>query len=366
MYKKNLLELCLSPDLGGLELYMVRAAKALNDSLHVISVINSKGKLEQYYKDTPYAYEMIEKKSNLFMFLSAKKLADIFDKNNIDVVHLHWTKDIPIAVLAKILSTCKPKLVQTRNMTMTRFKDDFYHRFLYKNMDLMLPVTYQVKEQLEKFIPEDIRPKVEVLYMGSDKPELLHVEEILKKRQEFGMANQFVIGMVGRINEAKGQHLLIKAIAKIQDSSVHAYFVGHEMKKGYVESLKKMADELGVSKRVHFLGFMKNPHEFFQMCDSIVLASKRETFGLVIIEAMQVETAVIGSNSGGVVEIIDDGINGLLFEQGEVNSLASKIEKLYKNPKLKDEIAHAGMLKVQEKFSDNLQFEKLSNILKNL
>jgi glycosyltransferase involved in cell wall biosynthesis len=366
MSKKNLLELCLSPDLGGLELYMVRAAKALDDSLHVISVINSKGKLEQYYKDSTYAYEMIEKRSNLFIFFAAKKLAKIIDDNSIDIVHLHWTKDIPIAVLAKLLSTCKPKLVQTRNMTMTRFKDDFYHRFLYKNMDLMLPVTYQVKEQLEKFIPADIRPDIEVLYMGSDKPKLLHVSEIERKRDEFGMADEFVVGMVGRINEAKGQHLLIKAISQIQDERVSAYFVGHEMKKGYTNSLKKMADELGVAHRVHFLGFMKNPHEFFQICDTIVLASKRETFGLVLIEAMQVGTAVIGSNSGGVVEIIDDEHSGLLFEQGDVSSLASKIEKLYREPKFKDEIAHQGMIKVQEKFSDTLQFKKLDTILKDL
>ncbi len=366
MNKKNLLELCLSPDLGGLELYMVRAAKALDDSFNLTSVINAKGKLEQYYKETQFSYEMIEKKSNIFMFFAAKKLANIIDKNSIDIVHLHWTKDIPIAVLAKKLSTCKPKLVQTRNMTMTRFKDDFYHRFLYKNIELMLPVTYQVKEQLEKFIPEDIRPKVEVLYMGSDKPELLHGKDIDKKRTEFGMDNQFVVGMVGRINEAKGQHLLIQAIAEIEDSAVHAYFVGHEMKKGYVDSLKKMADELGVSSRVHFLGFMKNPHHFYQMCDSVVLASKRETFGLVLIEAMQVKTAVIGSDSGGVVEIIDDEINGLLFKQGDVKSLASKIEKLYKNPQLKDKIAHAGMIKVQEKFSDDLQFKKLATIFNSM
>ncbi len=366
MSKKNLLELCLSPDLGGLELYMVRSAKALDDSLHVISVINSKGKLQQYYKDGRYAYEMIEKKSNIFMFLAAKKLADIIDKNKIDVLHLHWSKDIPIAVLAKILSTHKPKLVQTRNMTMTRFKDDFYHRFLYKNIDLMLPVTHQVKAQLEKFIPKDIRPEIEVLYMGSDKPELLHVKEIDKKRTEFGMDNQFVVGMVGRINEAKGQHLLIKAIAEIEDSAVHAYFVGHEMKKGYVDSLKKMAEELSVSSRIHFLGFMKNPHHFYQMADVVVLASKRETFGLVLIEAMQVGSAVIGSNSGGVVEIIDDGVNGLLFEQGSVTSLAGAIKKLYGDDTLREALAHKGMKKSQEKFSDTKQFVKLSKILETL
>jgi L-malate glycosyltransferase len=118
MINSNILELCLSPDLGGLELYMVRASHFLHDKTNVISVINESGKLEQYYKDTEFRYEKIKRSSTLLSFLTTKKLAKIIDDNSIDVVHLHWTKDIPVAVLAKLLSKQKPKLVQTRNMTM--------------------------------------------------------------------------------------------------------------------------------------------------------------------------------------------------------------------------------------------------------
>ena len=56
MHRKNLLELCLSPDLGGLELYMMRAAKALCDDFNVISVITPKGKLSRYYEKTEHRY----------------------------------------------------------------------------------------------------------------------------------------------------------------------------------------------------------------------------------------------------------------------------------------------------------------------
>ena len=366
MSKKNLLELCLSPDLGGLELYMVRAAKALDEKMNVFSVINANGKLEQYYENSSYRYALIEKKSNIFMLGAARKLAKIIDDNNIDIVHLHWTKDIPIAVLAKLLSKQKPKLAQTRNMTMTRFKDDFYHRFLYKNIDLMLPVTYQVAEQIKEFVPEDIRPKVEVLYMGSDKVELLNDEAMAQLRNELQMQDTFAVGMVGRINEAKGQHLLIKALAQLANEKIQAYFVGHEMKEGYVDTLKVLAKELGVENRVHFLGFMKNPHHFYQACDAVVLASKRETFGLVLIEAMQVETTVIGSNSGGVVEIIDDKESGLLFEMGSVDSLADKIMVLADDSGFNQKLAVSGAQKVAERFSSDKQFVKLMGILKTI
>lgn len=366
MHKKTIIELCMSPDLGGLELYMMRAAKALKKDFNVISVINENSKLEQYYDETD-SYVKIKKNHNLFMFGAARKLARLIDESNVEVIHMHWTKDMPFVVLAKMLSRSKPKIVQTRNMTMTRFKDDFYHRLMYKNLDLMLPVTYQVKEQLEKFIPEDIRPKIEVLYMGSDKPEMLNEEgkEAFKKELGF-QENSFNVGMVGRINEAKGQHLLIKALSKIKNENIHAYFVGHEMNKGYTEELKQLADKLGILSRVHFLGFMKNPHHFYQICDAVVLASKRETFGLVLIEAMQVGTTVIGSNSGGVVEIIDDEKTGLLFEAQNEQSLAHAIEKLINNSDLNEKMAKSGQEKCEEMFSNKKQFKKLSVILKEL
>ena len=364
--KKTIIELCMSPDLGGLELYMVRAAKSLKEKLDVISVINEDTKLSQYYDEDDKVIQL-PKTSNFFMFGSAKKLAKIIDENGVEVIHLHWTKDIPFVVLAKLLSVKKPKLVQTRNMTMTRFKDDFYHRFLYKNIDMMLPVTHQVKEQLQRFIPQDIRPEIEVLYMGSDKTELLCSDEMEEFKKSIGFSDDdFNVGMVGRINEAKGQHLLIKALSKIEDTRVKAYFVGHEMKKGYIDELKNLAKELGVEERVFFLGFMKNPHHFFQACDVIVLASKKETFGLVLIEAMQVKTAVIGSNSGGVVEIIDDGQTGMLFDVGSYESLACGIEKLKDDRELLECVANGGYEKCKKMFSNELQFEKLGEILESL
>lgn len=366
MSKKGLMELCLSPDLGGLELYMVRAAKALDDDFRVLSVINQKGKLLPYFEGERYAVETVEKRSNFLSFSAARRIAELIDRHEIDIIHMHWTKDLPLAVLAKKLSRRRPALVQTRNMMMTRFKSDPYHRFLYQHMEMILPVTHQVAEQIETFVPEAIRPRIEVLYMGSDKPELLEEAEVARQREALGMAGQFVVGMVGRISEAKGQHLLIEALAKLKDPHIHAYFVGHEMKKGYIGELEALAQKRGVADRVHFLGFMKNPHHFYQMCDAVVLASRRETFGLVLIEAMQVGTAVIGSNSGGVVEIIDDQKSGLLFKQGSAASLAKAIMQYRADEPLRQQIAEAGLEKVQTHFSNALQFEKLGRLLETL
>ena len=363
--KKNLLELCLSPDLGGLELYMMRCAKALSKEFNVVSVINPAGKLEQYYSGTEFKYALLAKKSNLLMFGSAKKLAKIIDEHAIDIVHLHWTKDIPIAVLAKQLSKRKPKLVQTRNMLMTRFKDDFYHRFLYKNIDLMLPTSKEVKGQIEKFIPESVRPEVEVLYMGVSEPDMLDEAGVKALRESIGMNESFSIGLVGRIEEAKGQILLINAIETLvkKGLDVKAFFVGHPMQESYLEELKRDVVSRGLDEKIHFLGFMNNPHHFMQVSDAIVLATEHETFGLVLIEAMQMQTAIIGANRGGPLEIIEDKKSGLLFESMNAESLTESIEYLYNDQERTKEISLEGKKRAKAMFLDTTQFQKLEKLL---
>ena len=365
---KNLLELCLSPDLGGLELYMVRSAKALTDTFNVISVINTDTKLEQYYQDTQYKYVKIPRKQS-FSFSAARKLSKIIDENDIDIIHMHWTKDLPVAVMAKVLSKKKPKLVQTRNMTMTRFKDDFYHRFLYKHMDMILPVTYQVAEQINKFIPESIRPKVEVLYMGSDKPEILSDDEINTYKKEIGVEEaDFVVGMVGRIEETKGQYLLIEAAEKLKESgiTVKIIFVGHAMEESYQVKLEAMVKEKGLQEQISFLGFTKNPHRFMQACDVMVLATKCETFGLVVIEAMQVGSVVVATNQCGPLEIIEDGKSGLLFEKDSSDDLADKIRFLCQNREEYSKYSSNAMERVHQTFSNVGQFKKLSDMLNKM
>ncbi len=363
---KNILELCLSPDLGGLELYMVRASHYLHEQGKVVSVIVEDSKLEKYYEDTPYKYEKIKKSAFFSTYFLAKQLARIIDENQIEIVHAHWTKDLLVAVLAKKLSTCKPQIVQTRNMTMTRFKDDFYHRWLYKNISLMLPVTYQVKEQLERFIPKEIRPKIEVLYMGADAPATIDEAQKQKLRAQYGLDDAFVMGIVGRIEEDKGQYLVIDAVKKLLKkgfTDVQALIVGHAMSEQYLQGLKNEIEKEGLKDRIIFTGFTTEAQQLMQLLDCLVLATKKETFGLVLIEAMAAGVAVIGTNNAGPLEIIDDEKTGLLFEQGSSDDLARKIELLVQDKSLKHNLANKGQLKAKEMFDSEKQFEKLYAML---
>ncbi|HUH42108.1 MAG TPA: glycosyltransferase, partial [Sulfurimonas sp.] len=230
--RKNILEICLSPDLGGLELYMYKLSRYLNEHSKVIALINKNGRLKNSFEKSGIAIEELKRKSFFSLFLNAFKIAKIIDKNGVDLVHIHWNKDIPVVVLAKTLSKRKPKIVQTRHMHMTRFKSDFYHKWLYKNIDLMIGVTNRVVEQIKKFVPADIRPKVVTSYIGASnccEVEQSQKEELQKKYDI--KPDSFVVGIVGRIEEPKGQYLLIEAIKKLKEKgiSIKGLIIGHAM-----------------------------------------------------------------------------------------------------------------------------------------
>ncbi len=367
MINKNILEVCLSPDLGGLELYMSKCAKHLSKNFNIVSLIAKNSKLEKYYKDGENRYFTLKRKSS-FSLINAMKLAKIIDSNNIDIVHIHWTKDLPIVVLAKKISKRKPKVIQSRHMTMTRFKDDFYHKFLYKNIDLIIAVTKELEKQLIKFIPNDIRPKIKQVYLGAACSSKYSENEIEFFKDSIFSKESFIVGIIGRINEFKGQYLLIEAmkILKEKNLNIKAFFVGHAMKEEYLIELKDKIKSYSLEEEIKFLGFTNEPHKFMQACDCIIMASRNETFGLVTIEAMQMGTAVLGANAGGVLEIIDDKETGLLFESQNADDLALKIEELYSDDSLKEKLAKNGEKKANESFNNDIQFEKLIKVLKEI
>lgn len=345
---KKILEICLSPDLGGLELYMKNITKYLDSP----AVINKKSKLKNIFDNEKIEYFKLSR----FDFF---KLSRIIDKQNIDIIHLHWTKDIPTVVLAKILSKRKPKIVQTRHMHMTRFKSDFYHKFLYKNIDMIIAVTNLVKEQLEKFIPKDIRPKIEISYIGANTPKFLSNEEKNSLKDSLNIKDEFIVCIVGRVEEAKGQHIVLEAVEELRKKNINAkaLIIGHYMDERYFEELKsKYSNDI-------FTNFVSNPTDFMQIADCVVLATKKETFGLVLIEAMKCGICVLGSNSGGPLEIIDDKETGLLFESMNSNDLCEKLTFLVNNSEFKNKLALNGKNRANLFFDSKKQFEEIKDIL---
>ena len=361
MKNKNILEFCLSPDLGGLELCALDYFNYFNTQTKCKLIVATNKKLDNYVDDKD---KLTINRNKLFPVIPALKLAKIIDKHEIDIVHFHWTRDIATVVLAKVISKRKPKIVQSRHMTMTRFKDDFYHKWLYENISLIHAVTYQVKEQLEKYIPLNIRPKIEMVYLGVEEP-IINEEIIVQLKERYKIKDEFVIGIIGRIEEAKGQYLLIDAMNKLQSLNIKVLIVGHTMDETYLNSLKEKVEQYNLEDKIIFTGFTKSVNEHIKLCDTVVLATPKETFGLVVIESMINKVCVIATANGGPLEIIDDEINGVLFNRTS-EELVEKIKFLYDNSQYKDKLGLEGYKKAKMIFNRDKQNHKLFEILQGI
>jgi glycosyltransferase involved in cell wall biosynthesis len=363
----NILELCLSGGFGGLELYALKSVKELKKTDNNIKIIVRNNtfldeKLEESELSRDYLHPIVTN----FPFITAWRLAGYLSTYSIDVMHIHWGHDLLLAIMAKFLSRKKIKLVYTRQMALTRMKHDPYHKFVYKNVDAYVVIAQALYNDARRYLP--LRSGcLHLLYYGVPSP--VRDMNICKK---YLAENQiepetFKIAIFGRIEHGKGQYLLVEAVRKIlkEGKKIQAAMIGHVMDEEYFNKLAKEIKDAGLEEQIRYLGFHNNPVSIMGCFDVVVLASKCETFGLVLPEAMRAGVAVIGSNCGGVPEIISHGKTGLLFESENVEDLTNRLRELIDDPALCQKLAKAGKTEADERFSEEKHFQRLIEIFRN-
>ena len=365
----KVLELCLSTGVGGLEHYAIRTARQLKErGIECLAVVADNTMTAKLMREHGINTLNLKRSSRNLPFLAANRLAHIIDEQAIDVMHMHWSNDFALTALAKRFAKRPVKLIYTRQMMLTRPKHDFLHRFLYRHVDLLLTITNQLRDLAIKFVPMP-SDNIQTLYYGVEKPALLDGEKVEGIRKMLGIPSEcFSIGMVGRIEPGKGQYLLIDAVEHLtkKGCKVHASLIGPAMNDTYLDSLKQQVNNKGLSKEITFFGSHNNPVEIMSVFDVVVLATKAETFGLVLIEAMRNGVAVIGTNAGGVPEIIEHGETGLLFEPENVRSLEEALQRLIDDPEERERLARAGHVKAEKMFTRERHYDELIEKMQRL
>jgi glycosyltransferase involved in cell wall biosynthesis len=242
-------------------------------------------------------------------------------------------------------------------------KKDCYHRWIYNRIQNMIALTEVHRQNLIEHLP--IAPEKIVVIPNSVDTEWFNpLRRDSSLRKEWAKDDQtLLIGLIGRLDKAKGQSVLLKAAAVLKKdiSNFKIILVGEETlnEPGALSDLKTQCHELGLEDHVIFTGFRSDIPKIAASLDILVMSSDAETFGRVIIEGMASQVAVIASKAGGVVDIVDEGQTGFMFEPGNHVALAEKILTLYRNPDLRAKIAHKG----REKALNEYDFSKVSQRL---
>ena len=363
----KILEVCMSSGFGGLELYVLKVANFLSENNFHSKVLTKRNSfLYKKLSDNKILSDSFTSVFYHFPLFSAIKLSRYIDKNDIDILHIHWGNDLFLAVLAKVFSSRKVKIIYTRQMSLTRKKNDVYHRFLYKNVDAYLVITKALFDDAIKYLPIK-KENVHLLYYGvpaADK-NIIDCEQYFT---ESGMDNsKFRLAIFGRIEKGKGQHLVVEAVKNLtkQDKKIQLGIIGHAMDESYFDTLKTDIIKHKLESNVFYLGFHNQPTSIMPCFDAVVLATKCETFGLVLPEAMRAGVAVIGSNCGGVPEIIEHKKTGLLFESENAMDLTRQLSKLVDDKEYCATLAKAGKKDADDRFSEEVHFEKLIDLFES-
>jgi len=368
----RLLELCLAPAFGGLEIHVSDFSTWIVRKRPEVDLVLAVGNGTQLDRRlSPLGRPMLRfaRRRSLIPFgnllLGARRLARFVKDNRVDVVHIHHKSDLPLVALAKAMNGGSFALVHSRHMDLYGKKTDPYHRFLYGQLDRYIVVTAALKRQATDKLHIDA-DRIVLVYNGSEEPRTISDKEKAALRRELGVGDGFVVGLVGRIEQFKGQHILIDAIEKLRGEGLDAsaVIVGGCMDTDYLDDIKRRVEERGLP--VVFRGFHDNIPELMQCFDVSVLTTKLETFGLVLVEAMLAGVPAVGSDAGGVPEIIDDGETGLLYDSFDADSLAERLGRLYRDDKLRERLALAGREKARRQFDRDTQFGKLLGKLQEL
>ncbi len=198
--------------------------------------------------------------------------------------------------------------------------------------------------------------KVVVIHNGIDLQEYdAQALERGRFRERLGLQGRTVIGFTGNLIPRKGIDVLIRAMARVvPDHPELALVVLGRVPLGspvdYGAQYEALAAELGIAEHVRFVGFEPDVRAAVADCDVLALPSLQEPFGRSIIEAMALGATVLASDVGGIPEIIDHGVHGLLAPPGDDATLADRLRSLSADPGLRRRLAGAARARVERDF----------------
>lgn len=157
-------------------------------------------------------------------------------------------------------------------------------------------------------------------------------------RASFCSPDRALLAFAGRLTEQKDVGTLLAALRRLPGATLALLGDGPER-----ERLERLARELGLGERTQFLGAggREDVLRLSRAADAVVLSSTWENLPHTVVEALSVGTPVVATSVGGVPEVVEDGVNGLLVPPGDVEALAEALRRVTEEPGLRDRLAAA-------------------------
>ena len=285
---------------------------------------------------------------------SAARLSAFVANQRIEIVHAHMARDYPIAAYV-VRRNPAARLILTRHVL---FPLSRLHKLTLSQAARVIAVSEAVARRLtaQNLIPPE---KIKVVHNGVDFNRFDMTMDRFDRTQlcrDLNLPEEcLLVGSVGELNPLKGHQDFLQAAAQISGLFPKAYFIvaGVDVSPSQANqsALKQSIQRLELIDRVRLIGRMADIIDLFRALDVFVSASRTESFGLAIAEAMAAGTPVVATKTEGAQEIIRHGETGFLVPIGDVKALAESVSMLLNDEERRVSIAKAAGEDVRTRFS---------------
>jgi glycosyltransferase involved in cell wall biosynthesis len=296
---------------------------------------------------------------------SVRALAELLSPFRPEVVHNHMYRAEIVGTKAALVlgeeGLRRPAIISTVHSSRVRCVDD------RRNLNQLTPLMDRlivVSKAIEQKIREEGRRGVPVslIYNGVDLERYNHQQPCCTLHEDYSIPEDAqIVGVVARLEPEKGHRTLLEAWPLVLAAQPRAWLliVGEGLERN---SLEAQAASLGISDRVVFTGRREDVPAVTAALDVSVLPSYREAQGLSVLEAMALGRPVVASRVGGIPEMIEDEVSGLLVAPDDREALAGAIERLLADHPFADMIAKRGHDMVHDRFCVELMVNSIETI----
>jgi len=292
-------------------------------------------------------------------------VATLLADANPDVIHNHMYRAELVGTRSAIAlgeaGHRRPYIVSTVHSSRIRSDED---RRVLQSLTPQIDQLIAVSEAIEAKIRDEGRSgaPVRLIYNGVDLSRYDETEPCCTFREQYGIEpDSVVVGVVARLEPEKGHPTLLEAWPAVLHAVPNATLLVVGEGSRHAE-LEQQAAALRIAHRVVFTGRRDDVPSVTAALDVAVLPSYREAQGLSILEAMALSRPVVASRVGGIPEVIEDGVSGLLVAPHDPEALAAAIIRLLKDHPLADMIGRAGHDVVHVRFCIGLMVRAVEGI----
>ncbi|MDD5409287.1 MAG: GT4 family glycosyltransferase PelF [Candidatus Omnitrophica bacterium] len=346
-------------NVGGVETGTLDLSKYLVRLGHKVVVVSAGGSLvkELEASGAKHYTLAVHKKSILSIYKLIPLLAEIIKREEIDVVHARSRVPAWIAYFA-----CR----RTKAVFITTchgyYKKHFFSLVMGWAKRVIVLSNVIARHMIEDFaVPHE---RIRLVPRSVDLERFKYLDPKSKRKDEFN------VGIIGRITPLKGHLHFIKAMARISRSvpRLKIWIVGDApaSKEAYKEEVQVLVRRLGLWHCTEFLGTQRDIPGILAHLDLVVLATTtHEAFGRVVVEAQASGVPVVATKVGGVIDIIEDGKNGLLVPPADHKSMADAVLRIFEDTQLAQSLAENAYIKIKEKYTVELMVKNTLDVYRD-